>query len=437
MKEVGNIAKIILSLANDEDKIEYVDILNDESEKYQVIASLKDDSIKYELLNKIKDETGKSIIIASINNDDFKHEQLPTFQNEQNRVTIIKSINNDEAKIGYLPTIKSTMGRAEIIASLYDDNRKMELQNQISNELKEKHNNMVYTHREGIGGVYKRPVIYNESDKVAFDEIVEITKSLSNDEEKIDLIGCVLREGFDYYLYNLTARTMITTLHGEIEEKISKASKLIRSLSNDDIKSEMIKKYKLYKDVCSIKSISNDDIKMEFIEIIKNENKKYERYPGQNEQQQQNIISAIISSLSDDNKKLEYLGTVNDRKTKLKIIVSLRDDNKKIDFLNDARDEKETTAILASLNGDAKKIEYLNGLNEVIAEKENTKLYNLSIDELQKMEQEQDDEIAKLNEEINLIQERQKQELLERIKLKMELAQQKREERDRLLGKKN
>ena len=257
------------------------------------------------LINNVKIIVEK--ILNLLNEEDKKYfkKQIPKF--------IKYSFLNNTEKIKSLETLKQSE-RGIVIQSLeYSDEEKVEL-------------------------------IKQSEDKFF---VIELIKSIENDDIKISLLGSVKTE--------LEKTHIIETLRNDdkkvellrtIKGKINKAS-IIKSVQDDEIKLKLLQKIESKSSRANIiSSMQEDDIKIKLLENIEDEKDRV----------------LIILSVKNDDTKIRLLELVEELKNKIEIIKTINDDKKKIMFLEEDLHENYRVQIISSLEKDENKLEMLETL---------------------------------------------------------------------------
>ena len=257
------------------------------------------------LINNVKIIVEK--ILNLLNEEDKKYlkKQIPKF--------IKYSFLNNTEKIKSLETLKQSE-RGIVIQSLeYSDEEKVEL-------------------------------IKQSEDKFF---VIELIKSIENDDIKISLLGSVKTElEKTHIIETLRSDDKKVELLRTIKGKINKAS-IIKSVQDDEIKLKLLQEIESKSSRANIiSSMQEDDIKIKLLENIEDEKDRV----------------LIILSVKNDDTKIRLLELVEELKNKIEIIKTINDDKKKLMFLDEDLHENYRVQIISSLEKDENKLEMLETL---------------------------------------------------------------------------
>lgn len=189
-----------------------------------------------------------------------------------------------------------------------------------------------------------------ENSYVTDEQKALIVASLS-DDKKIELLDTVKDEYRSLVILSLNEDSKkIELLDNKNLSEFEKAD-VISKLNNDSDKINVLKSGKIESQrniETIISSLKEDDNKIEFLNMISLDYLK----------------SSVIASFDDDNKKLELLNTVKDRAT---VVASLKNqDDKKLELLNSFKDEEDRYVIILSLSSDESKIKAINSVSKIL-----------------------------------------------------------------------
>lgn len=118
-------ASIIIALSSDELKLQEIDKLTRESNKVKVIKSLTSDEIKIKEIENITDESNKRDIIMTLSTDEMKLQSLKKLTDELNKIMVIRTILSDDLKLKGLEEIIDESNKLRIIVSLSEEKNKL------------------------------------------------------------------------------------------------------------------------------------------------------------------------------------------------------------------------------------------------------------------------------------------------------------------------
>ena len=306
---------IIISLSTDAKKIQYLDELTDEWLKVCVIRSLNDEEKKIQYLNRIDNEKYKMNIIVTLSTDAKKIQYLDELTDEWLKVCVIRSLNDDEKKIQYLNKVNDEEYKKEIIVTLSNDDKKIQCLNKLTDE------ELKVCVIKSLNDDEKKIQYLNKIDNELYK--YNIIESLSTDAKKIQYLNKIDNE---LYKYNII-------------KSLSTDAKKIQYL--DELTDEWLK-------VCVIRKLNDDDQKIQCLDKLTDEWLKV----------------CVIRSLNDDEKKIQYLNKIDNEKYKAEIIVTLSNDDKKILYLDKLTDEWLKVCVIRMLNDEEKKIQFLDKFDD-------------------------------------------------------------------------
>ncbi len=208
-----------------------------------------------------------------------------------------------------------------------DHERYIIVSNLTSNELKLKY--LFFVKSES----YRALIIVNINDDIAK---VQFLKTLKEEYNCYIIIKSLKSESLKIKYLN--------TIKNE-DYKIE----IIKNLNNDEYKESIIDSFKSpYYHAVIIASLKSDELK-----------KKY--FPSLNKKE----LLIVVSSLNDDESKMEYLKLFNDDEGKEKIIRSLKSENLKFNYLNYLSDEAKIR-VIAEFKDYSKMNEALNNVSDYI-----------------------------------------------------------------------
>lgn len=134
------IARVIISLSSDENKInkiEELDLLNkvEEYTRTKIIESFNSDEIKIKMLNILKFDSLKCDVIAGFNNDENKIKMLDILKENKHKMQVIMSLKEDKNKIKVLNCLTESE-KTEVIIGFKDDASKIEILDGLSKKYK-------------------------------------------------------------------------------------------------------------------------------------------------------------------------------------------------------------------------------------------------------------------------------------------------------------
>ena len=122
---------------------------------------------------------------------------------------------------------------------------------------------------------------------------------------------------------------------------------IISTLSNDEIKIELLKKYQVPNEAFVIASLTDDNLKIQLLSRIKYDSDK----------------ARIVSSINDEEKRIELLDLLNDY-AKSKVILSIKSDKRKIELLEKLENDGNKANVIKRLKDLNAKIILLKTVND-------------------------------------------------------------------------